>query len=404
MEWQSANGGSSPLQVSRTLPPTDTLRLVKSFQNAIMYHFTRRLAFCVIVSLSTSVLHIGIWILLSSLSLPDPYSAADVRGVPELKCECPPAEEFCGPAKDETKTLEGAGQEMDSDDRDYLEGLGILKDSKHYLLVVLVLSSVKGTERRDAIRETWKGYSNPEEEPPVLVQFVIGTLGLSSSEMEVLTREQQLHHDLVLLPGLMESYYNLTLKVLESFIWADRNLKFSYLLKCDDDSFVMLHLIAEELSERTSKRSLYWGFFDGRATPKTAGKWVEKEWFLCDKYLPYALGGGYVISADLVHKIALVADGLRLYNNEDTSMGVWLSPYKAERRHDVRFDTEFVSRGCRNSYIISHKQSVKNMHLKHSLLQTRGALCEKEFQTRMSYEYNWSEPPSKCCERKQGIP
>ena len=64
-----------------------------------------------------------------------------------------------------------------------------------------------------------------------------------------------------------------------------------------------------------------------------------KEWFLCDHYLPYAMGGGYVISSDLIHRVAVNADGIQLYNNEDVSVGVWLSPFIAERRHDKRFNT-----------------------------------------------------------------
>ena len=120
---------------------------------------------------------------------------------------------------------------------------------------------------------------------------------------------------------------------------------------------------------------------------------------MCDRYLPYALGGGYVVSADLVHKVSLMSDTLRLYNNEDTSLGVWLSPFKAELRHDSRFDTEFKSRGCRNNYLISHKQTLQDMRKKHEHLNSKGALCEKEFLVRKSYEYNWNVEPSKCCER-----
>ena len=278
-----------------------------------------------------------------------------------------------------------------------------LLDDTHYLLVVLVLSSVQGRDRRDAIRETWmEGYRDSEH--PVLVKFAIGTHGLSTTDIDVLTSEQLAFNDLLLLPDLQESYFNLTRKVLYSFVNLERNFDFSYLMKCDDDTFVVLVTILRELSERRSKRSLYWGFFDGRAHVKKAGKWAEKEWFLCDRYLPYALGGGYVLSHDLVRRINLAADGLQMYNSEDVSVGVWLSPYEAERKHDVRFDTEFVSRGCRNVYVVSHKQSINEMREKHLMLKTTGHLCEKEFQTRMSYIYNWDNEPSKCCERSRSVP
>ena len=278
-----------------------------------------------------------------------------------------------------------------------------LVDDTHYLLVVLVLSSVRGRERRDTIRETWmEGYRNLEHK--VLVKFSIGTLGLSPSDSDTLNSEQHTYDDLLLLPSLQESYSNLTRKVLYSFITLDQRYDFSYLMKCDDDTFIILKTVLRELSERTlQKKSLYWGFFDGRAHVKKQGKWSEKEWFLCDRYLPYALGGGYILSHDLVSRISLAADGLQLYNSEDVSVGVWLSPYEAERRHDVRFDTEFVSRGCRNEYIVSHKQSIEDMRKKHRTLKTTGQLCEREYQTRLSYEYNWNVESTKCCERKRGV-
>lgn len=275
-------------------------------------------------------------------------------------------------------------------------------NSEHYLLVVMVLSSPKGRERRDTIRQTWmKGHTNRRQN--VLIKFAVGMEGLATSDAFEIRVEESIHHDLLLLDNLKDSYYNLTLKVLVSFTKMETTLNFSYLLKCDDDTFVVLDTVLEELAQRSTSSSLYWGYFDGRAHVKRKGKWAEKNWFLCDRYLPYALGGGYILSHDLIQRIVRNANGLLFYNSEDVSVGVWLSPYTAERRHDVRFNTEFVSRGCRNQYIVSHKQSSEEMVAKQKLLETRGVQCEREFQTRMSYMYNWSTDPTKCCERRKDV-
>ncbi len=248
-----------------------------------------------------------------------------------------------------------------------------------------------------------KGYQD-KKQGLVVVKFALGTEGLSPAEMEDVKSEEVAHGDLLLLPNLIDSYTNLTRKVLTSFIALDASLNFSYLMKCDDDTFVVLDTILNELTQRKSKQSYYWGFFDGRAHVHRQGKWAEKKWFLCDRYLPYALGGGYVLSHDLVRRIVSNSDSLVFYNSEDVSVGVWLSPYDAERHHDVRFNTEFVSRGCRNSYIVSHKQSVNDMVAKQRLLEVKGVQCEKEYQTRLSYIYDWSTDPTKCCERVKGVP
>lgn len=266
--------------------------------------------------------------------------------------------------------------------------------------LIIVLSGVEGQARRDAIRNTWA----KDLPSKTVIRFSVGTHGLTNSQFTDLLKEEEQHSDMMFLSDLQESYHNLTRKVLYSFAWADKNAVFSYVMKCDDDSFVLAKNVTRELNERQSMDSYYWGFFNGRANPKRKGKWHEKDWFLCDYYLPYALGGGYVLSADLVHSVALNANRLQLYSSEDVSVGVWLSGYQAERRHDTRFNTEFVSRGCRNVYLVSHKQSVEDMLTKHQLLQTTGKQCEKEFQTRLSYEYQWDTPPSMCCDRQQGIP
>lgn len=57
---------------------------------------------------------------------------------------------------------------------------------------------------------------------------------------------------------------------------------------------------------------LYWGYFSGQShVNSNSGKWMESDWFLCDYYLPYALGGGYVISRNIVDFIGKNVDLLR---------------------------------------------------------------------------------------------
>jgi galactosylxylosylprotein 3-beta-galactosyltransferase len=120
---------------------------------------------------------------------------------------------------------------------------------------------------------------------------------------------------------------------------------------------------------------LYWGFIDGRAPVHKTGKWMERDWVLCDRYLPYALGGGYVLAYDLVQFVAANARYFKMcvskrtticsthspfhpcrYNSEDVSVGAWLAGIDVHYVHDPRFDTEWMSRGCNNEYLVTHKQ------------------------------------------------
>ena len=217
-----------------------------------------------------------------------------------------------------------------------------------YLIFIVVLSTStkKGRDARYAIRKTWIQKCQ-HRVPPILVKFAIGTDGLSHSENEELINEDKIHNDLLLLTNLHDTYNNLTRKVLYSFLWANQNINFLYLLKTDDDSFVFVDELYKEVYHyyQAGTKKLYWGHFTMREKVKTRrrSKWAEYNWFLCDHYLPYAYGGGYVISADLIHNIAVTADFLQLYHNEDVSVGVWLSAYKIQRKSDGRFQTGIMN-------------------------------------------------------------
>jgi len=260
-------------------------------------------------------------------------------------------------------------------------------------LAILIISAPSNMVERSAIRETWL-----KDSSSVLYRFVVGTSSLPIRERQKLERENLVHEDVLMLDNVKDSYENLTFKVLQAFLWLDRTVDFQYLLKVDDDSFVRISNILSELQHKP-KEKLYWGFFNGNAHVKTTGKWKETEYNLCDRYLPYARGGGYVLSNDLVHYIANNNELFQLYLSEDVSVGTWLAPLKLNRHHDQNFDTEYISRGCLNSYLVMHKQPVNyQRQLQHNLI-TLGHLCTTEIIKRPSYEYNWNYPPSNCCQR-----
>ncbi|KAG8434334.1 hypothetical protein GDO86_012639 [Hymenochirus boettgeri] len=278
------------------------------------------------------------------------------------------------------------------------------KDTNTFL-AVLIASGPKYTERRSIIRSTWLSgvASRGAEGGELWSRFVIGTAGLGGEEMATLEMEQRRHGDMLLLPELQDSYENLTAKLLRMYVWLDRHVRYKFVLKADDDTFARLDVLLEELRVKEPRR-LYWGFFSGRGRVKTAGKWKEHAWVLCDYYLPYALGGGYVLSWDVVHYLSLSQDFLAQWQSEDVSLGAWLAPLDVKRVHDPRFDTEYKSRGCSNKYIVTHKQSIEDMLEKHQTLAKEGRLCKEELKLRLSYIYDWGVPPSQCCQRKDGIP
>ena len=78
---------------------------------------------------------------------------------------------------------------------------------------------------------------------------------------------------------------------------------------------------------------------------------------------------------------------------------MWLAPININRIHDVRFDTEYKSKGCSNFHIVSHKQQPEDMYSKHNQLVHHNRLCKEEHETWLTYDYDWDVPPIRCCKR-----
>ena len=271
-------------------------------------------------------------------------------------------------------------------------------------LVILVLSTPDGSLRRNAIRGTWM-YDTPPDEVELTVKFLLGTKHLTPEQLNSLSSEEDMFHDLLFLTHHKETYSNLTGKVLQGIMWVDKNLDFDYLVKVDDDSYVSVRPLNFALRHRLCcPPRLYWGYFTGHAVPLSAGRWAERHWTLCPHYLPYAMGGGYILSRHVVGLIGRFHKQFKFYSNEDVSLGSWLAPFNVTYKHDLRFNTEGTSHGCKNHYIISHKESVRGMYEKYVHLKKTGELCPEEKEIRPSYVYNWNaDSPMDCCTKVKGL-
>ena len=186
-------------------------------------------------------------------------------------------------------------------------------------LVVVVLTGPANVKRRNAMRSTWLNLTNFAS---VTRRFVIGTARIGIETRTLLQQERNLHGDLLFLEDLKDEYNELTRKLLKTLIWISKHVECSFVMKVDDDTFARLDVILSELTEKYHAiDNLYWGFHRGNSRVKYIGPWTERKWILCDHYLPYALGGGYIISAKLAHYISNISNLVVLYNSEDVSLG-----------------------------------------------------------------------------------
>ena len=158
---------------------------------------------------------------------------------------------------------------------------GELKSQSRFL-VILVISHPKQFQRRRAIRQTWLSVQDRHLRKEILPLFVVGNENLSEEVSKEMNEENAANKDMLILP-IHESYSSLTQKVLATFVQIERNVKFSFLLKVDDDTYVNLPVLVDELKNSNYNNGLYWGFFDGRAPVQKTGKWAEVDYVLCDR-------------------------------------------------------------------------------------------------------------------------
>jgi galactosylxylosylprotein 3-beta-galactosyltransferase len=261
-------------------------------------------------------------------------------------------------------------------------------------ITILIVSAPFNNEARQVLRETWLSDCH---RPFCVVKFAIGTKSVDIGQIKDIR-----NNDILPLAELKDAYSSLTKKVALSMKWIANNLNSKFVLKADEDTFVNLVELVKELNKYDT--DLYMGYFTGRARVKKSGPWAEPNWLLCDYYLPNARGGGYVLGKGNVQFIAENADRLTIWNSEDVSVGAWLGPVRAKRVHSVRFDTESKSRGCHNSYIITHKQTADDLREKWHFLKKTGDICYEETQISSGYRYNWTVSPSQCCVPDKSIP
>lgn len=329
--------------------------------------------------------------------------------------------------------------------------------SPKYLLVILILSAPENVDRRNAIRETWlnlrphhnnadsahfyipryddsgflrqetiddqktslqmhrnwlktKQFTDQLSAVKIIHKFAIGVSGLTTTRHKELLKESKSYNDLLLLNGFQDSYKNLSKKLVLSLKSISGSFSFNYLLKCDDDTYVKLDIMLTYLMEYHSKVNsidfspnpapeLYWGYFNGRANIKTQGQWKEANFNLCSKYLPYALGGGYIISERLVRYVDTNSDILNLYVSEDISAGIWFASLRnVFRKHDCRFDTAYMARTCKDYYFVLHKRSAEDMRLIFKGVDCDTSLRDNNVKRPLEYFYDWKTTSTQCCD------
>lgn len=175
---------------------------------------------------------------------------------------------------------------------------------------VVVISGPGNFDRRNAVRSTWLS-SKWRTTFRVTYRFLLGDSG--NSFKSALDSETSKFGDIVIVPWFTDSYLNLTYKTIAMLQLAQelqKLVKFKYLLKADDDTFVNFITLNETVQQCESSNPNN-GFILGKVSSNThpdrnpASKYfVSHSEYASDGYPPFVHGPAYLMTFSAVQLLS----------------------------------------------------------------------------------------------------
>ncbi|KAJ3592020.1 hypothetical protein NHX12_007150 [Muraenolepis orangiensis] len=233
-------------------------------------------------------------------------------------------------------------------------------------LVVLISTTHKEFDARQAIRETW-GDESSFVDIRVITVFLLGW-NTDAVLNQMVEQESQIFHDIVV-EDFVESYHNLTLKTMMGMRWvATFCPKAQYILKTDSDIFVNMDNLIYKLLKPTTKprRRYFTGYvINGGPIRDMRSKWyMPRDLYPDSKYPPFCSGTGYVFSADVAELIFKTSLHTRLIHLEDVYVGLCLRKLGVHPFQNSGFNHWKMAYSlCRYRRVITvHQISPEEMH------------------------------------------
>lgn len=214
-----------------------------------------------------------------------------------------------------------------------------------YQYLVVIVSSRPEFERRIAIRNTWcrpQRYNLPADAWGCV--FLLGVGSQEESNSDIVDRRIDLEiktYSDVLKGSYIDSYRNLTFKVLHGLHWASKSCPTEFVLKTDDDCFVNTHLLHILILHHRDARDLYIGSVASKLhevlrNPESVW-YVPKEAYGEQYYPQYASGAGYLLSSDVVQQLVDMSKYVTPIPNEDAYIGILAHEAGVRPFHSGRF-------------------------------------------------------------------
>lgn len=219
-------------------------------------------------------------------------------------------------------------------------------------LLALVSTHPDHFELRDAIRATWAEPSY-EDKYKVKTVFVMARPRKDTPEKRERLRKESEEHGDIVQAEFLESFHNLTLKVILGLKWSSMYCPgASFVYKGDDDMLVNFEGIVRYLQDMDLNLSS--GLFLGHlmtSSPamRTPSKYQTRRSQYPFKYfLPYFSGGGYIMAQQVVRKMYKMAITTKFIPIDDAFAGILAFRAGVRLKHSGGFiTTGFRKDHCR---------------------------------------------------------
>ena len=217
----------------------------------------------------------------------------------------------------------------------------VIKGSRNFFLIVLVISAAKGEEyrqRRNIIRRTWGNLTSCEQVRATnnvkirrlrwKLVFVLGKTGPETNDDKLNAEEAKQHNDL-LIGNIDDNYVNLIIKCYMAQLWAS-TFNAKYTMKADDDVYVRIPGVIEYLADENFPSNFYGGYTRHNEIPvrKLTTKWrISKNSYPEDHWPPFNTGGFYILSTDLLGRLFNYVNIRKPFHLEDTYVAVAMNHF-----------------------------------------------------------------------------
>eukprot|EP01025_Chloroclados_australasicus_P009938 TRINITY_DN1385_c0_g2_i2.p1 TRINITY_DN1385_c0_g2~~TRINITY_DN1385_c0_g2_i2.p1 ORF type:complete len:462 (+),score=39.24 TRINITY_DN1385_c0_g2_i2:339-1724(+) len=211
-------------------------------------------------------------------------------------------------------------------------------------LFIGVLTSPKRSQERAAQREAWIDDANQMQD--VIIRFVM----LESERTLEVEKEVNEHMDFLFVTQQTRQYKQALHKVYRLFEHVAENYQASFVLKTDDVAYVnvpvLVHYLHQQcMNEDCLHERLYIGYEQSNSpvfrdtSQSEFNQWINQKYYevvKSDQYIPYMMGGGYILSGDLVELIISMQQNIGLFWSpiEDGTIGMWLAGLNVRRVSD----------------------------------------------------------------------